>query len=93
MLLTTVIVYLCQVSQEACYICPNRKRVRYGDLSSSRLIAGVTTMAAKEVDPTIQRNMFKYLGSLWERRPRFNTLILGMGQSLMGRLAYDTGPL
>lgn len=43
---------------------PDRKRHKYDDLSHSQWISGVTTIAAEEADPIIQKNIFKYIATL-----------------------------
>ena len=50
--------------QEACFIGPNRRRVKYDQLTQSQWTAGLTTLAAEEPNPVIQKNMFLYLSAL-----------------------------
>lgn len=50
--------------QEAVFIVPVRKRVRYDELSQSQWTAGLTAIAAEEPNSTVQKHMFTYLASL-----------------------------
>lgn len=50
--------------QEACFVGADRKRVKYDDLSYPQWTAGITTVAATESDPIIQKNMLKYIAAL-----------------------------
>ena len=50
--------------QEACFIGPERRRVKYDDLTHPQWVLGLITIASEEVNPRIQSNMFKYLASL-----------------------------
>ena len=46
------------------YVGPDRKMVRYEELTQGQWTAGLTNMASKEEDPLIQRNMFALIASL-----------------------------
>ena len=50
--------------QEAVFICPDRKRVRYDELSQGQWTAGLTAIAAEEPNVAVQKNILKYLASL-----------------------------
>ena len=50
--------------QEACFIGPERKRVRYDELDHPQWVSGIITIASEEPNAHIQSNMFKYLASL-----------------------------
>ena len=56
-------VYICW-PQQCVFIGADRKRVKYEDLTQSQWTAGLTTMAAQETNPQIQRNMFLFIASL-----------------------------
>ena len=51
--------------QEAVFIGPERRCVRYDDLNQTQRTAGLTAIAAQEGDPLVQRNMFTYLSALF----------------------------
>ena len=50
--------------QEACFIGPERKRVRYDELDHPQWVSGIITIASEEQNTQVQSNMFKYLASL-----------------------------
>ena len=50
--------------QEAVFIGPDRKRVRYDELSQEQWTAGLTAIAAEEPNAAVQKNMLAYLASL-----------------------------
>ena len=52
--------------QEAVFICPERRRIRYNDLNQTQLVAGLTAIAAQERVPLIQQNMCTYLAALFQ---------------------------
>ena len=56
-------VYICW-PQQCVFIGADRKRVKYEELTQSQWTAGLTTMAAQETNPQIQRNMFLFIASL-----------------------------
>ena len=56
-------VYVCW-PQQCVFIGADRRRVRYEELTQSQWTAGLTTMAAHETNPQIQRNMFTFIASL-----------------------------
>ena len=55
-------VYVCW-PQQCVFIGADRRRVKYEDLTQSQWTAGLTTMAAQETNPQIQRNMFLFIAS------------------------------
>ena len=46
------------------FIGPDRKRVRYGELSQGQWTVGLTAIAAKEPNVSVQKNMLANLASL-----------------------------
>ena len=50
--------------QEACFIGPDRHRVRYDELSHPQWAAGISSIAANEPDFKVQRNMFQYIAAI-----------------------------
>ena len=56
-------IYVCW-PQQCVFIGADRKRVKYEELTQSQWTAGLTTMAAQETNPQIQRNMFLFIASL-----------------------------
>lgn len=50
--------------QEACFIGPDRRRVRYDELTQSQWTARLTTLTAGEKIPVVQRNMLTCLAFL-----------------------------
>ena len=48
--------------QKSVFIGPDRKRVKYDELSQGQWTAGLTAIAAEE--PNVQQNMLTYLASL-----------------------------
>ena len=50
--------------QEACYIGPEKKRVRFDELTHPQWVSGLISIASEESNAHIQSNMFKYLASL-----------------------------
>ena len=56
-------IYVCW-PQQCVFIGADRKRVRYEDLTHPQWTAGLTTMAAQESNPLIQKNMFSFIASL-----------------------------
>ena len=58
-------VYVCW-PQQCVFIGADRRRVKYEDLTQSKWTARLTTMAAQETNPQIQRNMFLFIASLLE---------------------------
>lgn len=49
--------------QEACFIGPDRRRVKYNELTQSQWTVGLTVRRC-EKKPVVQKNMFTYLASL-----------------------------
>ena len=56
-------IYVCW-PQQCVFIGADRKRVKYEELTQSQWTAGLTTMAAQETNPQIQKNMFLFIASL-----------------------------
>ena len=56
-------VYVCW-PQQCVFIGADRRRVKYEELTQSQWTAGLTTMAAQETNPLIQRNMLTFIASL-----------------------------
>ena len=46
------------------FIGPDRKRVRYDELSQAQWTAGLTAIAAEESNVAVQKNMLAYLATL-----------------------------
>ena len=51
-------------TQEAVFIGPDRKRVRYDELSQGQWTAGLTALSAEEPNVAVQKNMLAYLAFL-----------------------------
>ena len=84
--------------QEAIFIGPERRRVRYDDLDQTQWVAGLTAIAAQERDPLVQKNMLTYLAALFQDASDYSfrsahgahALILSMLEE--SRLTWDDLP-
>ena len=85
--------------QEACFIGPDRRRVKYNDLTQSQWTAGLTAIAAEEPNPAFQRNMLQYLAALHQDVVDFSfNVALGSHAIILsyleeGRVTWDDLPL
>ena len=85
--------------QEACFIGPDWRRVKYDDLTQSQWTAGLTAIAAEEPNPVIQRNMLQYLAALHQDVVDFSfNVALGSHAIILtyleeGRVTWDDLPL
>lgn len=85
--------------QEACFIGPDRSRVKYDDLTHPQWISGLITIASEECNPKIQGNMFKYLAALQQDVCDFGFLPSKGAHSLIlsyieeGKTSWDDLPM
>ena len=75
--------------QEAVFIGPDRKRVRYDELSQGQWMAGLTAFAAEEPNVSVQKNILAYLASLLQDVcDRLNWLDLSAVQKVWESYSY-----